>query len=590
MEFDLSGELDQGFTATDVKASERRLGRYELIYSIGEGGMANVFLARSSGPAGFHKWFAIKRIHPHLARDQKFVDMFLDEARIAAAIEHQNVAHVFDLGEAGGAYFLAMEYLHGESLYGLTRESVTLGGALDGRIAAYVTARALDGLHFAHEATGRGGKQLNLVHRDVSPQNIFVTYDGQVKLTDFGVAKAANRLTNTETGLMKGKIAYASPEQLRGEPLDRRTDIFAMAICLWEITTGRRLFKGNSNAETLYRVSSGYRVSPSSLVPGYPAELERIVTKGLAQDREERYATADEFARDLDRFVARSGDPIGSREVKTLMHALFADQINEKEAILNRPVKQVSGHSETEIAPPPHSEVRPISRNSTSTPRPARNIVGLATIIGLVAIILAGGVWWAKQSPAPQHATIQVDTIPRGATVRLDGMSLPGSTPVLAQAVSFGSHHIMIELEGHERLEQTFDVSQPTVQLSFTLAATTPSPPPSLPDAALAVDPTSVETETETVEATAPASPRTAPRTPSRTTPERGRATLNLITNPSARVWVNGRVVGNTPLHRVNIPAGRVTLRMQQPGSSRSLTKSLRVQPGDNISRRFVLP
>jgi serine/threonine protein kinase len=544
--------------------------------------MANVYLARTSGPAGFHKWFAIKRIHPHLARDQKFVDMFLDEARIAAAIEHQNVAHVFDLGEADGAFFLAMEYLHGESLFGLTRESVRAGGAVSGRLAAYITARALDGLHFAHEATGRDGQKLNLVHRDVSPQNIFVTYDGQVKLTDFGVAKAANRLTNTETGLMKGKLAYASPEQLRGEPLDRRTDIFAMAICLWEITTGRRLFKGNSNAETLYKVSSGFRVPPSEIMADYPKELERIVARGLAHDRGDRYATAEEFARDLDLFVARTGDPIGAREVKTLMHALFREQIAEKDEVLKRPVLQHEETSQPSIPAVSQSEVRPIQRPQETAPAPTPNRWGLGAIILLAMGVLGGGLWWAQQADPIAHATVQIDTIPRGATVRLDGVPLSASTPVLARSVPYGSHRVMIEHEGHERLEEVFEVAQSTVELSFNLTATPEPVAPSPPDAAVGVAEPAPQAEPDTPE---------RPRTDSpRATPERGRATLNLITSPSARVWVNGRSVGNTPLHRVTIPAGRVTLRMQQPGAARAMTKSLRVQPGETISRRFVLP
>ena len=228
----LFGLGEEGDEPTKIEEA-KKLGRYELVWELGTGGMASVYLARVRGPAGFNKWLAIKRIHPHLAKDPRFVEMFLDEARIAAAVHHPNVAHVFDLGDDAGERFLAMEYLHGEHLGTVAVRAVRERGRLEPELAARIIASAADGLHHAHEARDAEGRHLGLVHRDVSPQNIFVTYDGSVKLTDFGIAKAAGRLTHTQTGGTKGKVSYMAPEQALGHAVDRRTDVWALGVVLW---------------------------------------------------------------------------------------------------------------------------------------------------------------------------------------------------------------------------------------------------------------------------------------------------------------------------------------------------------------------
>ncbi|MFW5921521.1 MAG: serine/threonine protein kinase, partial [Polyangiales bacterium] len=330
-ELDVVEELPE---ITKIEQDGRRIGRYELVYELGTGGMANVYLARARGPAGFNKWFAIKRIHPHLAKDRRFVRMFLDEARIAAAVQHPNVAQVFDLGEEDGEHYISMEYLHGEHLGALIARAVREWGRLPPALAAALVARAADGLHHAHEVKDPQGNPLGLVHRDVSPHNIFITYDGQVKITDFGVAKAGNRLTNTQTGTLKGKLAYLSPEQALGQEIDRRSDIFALGVVLWEITTGRRLFKAETDAQTLMRVTSGRVRAPSDILPDFPAELEQIILRALASKPDKRYASASAMARDLDRYVASTAEPAGASEVAAAMHQLFPDRLVAKEEIL----------------------------------------------------------------------------------------------------------------------------------------------------------------------------------------------------------------------------------------------------------------
>ncbi len=310
------------------------LGRYRVVDEIGIGGMASVHLARMDGPGGFQKWVAIKRIHSHLVEDDSFIQMFLDEARVAARISHPNVATVFDLGKHEETYWIAMEYLHGEPLREVMRRTEELGAPMPPEIACRVIADAAEGLHAAHELLGKNGEQMGLVHRDVTPHNLFVTYDGTTKVVDFGIAKFASRMSQTRAGTLKGKLAYMSPEQVHGETIDRRTDIFALGVVLWELTTGQRLFRMESDLDTLAKVQECNVPRPSTLVRGYPIDLEKIVMKALAKNRGERFKTAREFSRALQSLLMRRGLFIASDEVAAYTHSIFAERIQKREAHL----------------------------------------------------------------------------------------------------------------------------------------------------------------------------------------------------------------------------------------------------------------
>jgi serine/threonine-protein kinase len=310
------------------------LGRYRVVDEIGIGGMASVHLARMDGPGGFQKWVAIKRIHPHLVEDQTFIHMFLDEARIAARISHPNVATVFDLGEHENTYWIAMEYLHGEPLREVMRRTEEIGQPMPPEIACRVIADAAEGLHSAHELLGKNGEKLGLVHRDVTPHNLFVTYDGSTKVVDFGIAKFSSRMSSTRAGTLKGKLAYMSPEQVHGEGIDRRTDIFALAVVLWELTTGQRLFRMESDLDTLAKVQECNVPRPSTIVRGYPIDLEKIVMKALSKNRGERFKSARELSRALQSLLMRRGLFIASDEVAAYMKQIFDERIKKREAHL----------------------------------------------------------------------------------------------------------------------------------------------------------------------------------------------------------------------------------------------------------------
>jgi len=275
------------------------IGRYVLYGAIASGGMATVHFGRLVGPAGFARPVAIKRLHAQFARDPEFVKMFLDEARLAARVSHPNVVQTLDLVEATDEVFLVMDYVRGLALASLVRTLRAAGTRIPPAIAIGILVGVLEGLHAAHEAKNDMGERLDLVHRDVSPQNILVGTDGVARLLDFGVAKAAGRAQSTRDGQVKGKVAYMAPEQVQGQPLTRRTDIFAASVVLWEILTGRRLFFGDSDADSLRRVLNEEVPLPSSVVPELPPELDRVVMRGLERDAAKRYATAHDMALDL---------------------------------------------------------------------------------------------------------------------------------------------------------------------------------------------------------------------------------------------------------------------------------------------------
>lgn len=279
----------------------RVLGRYALFDEIAAGGMATVHLGRMLGPVGFAKTVAIKCLHPHLARDPEFVSMFLDEARLAARIQHPNVVATLDVVAEHGEVFLVLDYVQGESLSHLLKATRIKGTLVEPRIVASILVNALHGLHAAHEAQDEHGRQLGIVHRDISPQNLLVGIDGVARVLDFGVAKAAGRLQSTRDGQLKGKLAYMAPEQIRGDEVDRRTDIYAAAVVLWEGLVGRRLAVGTNEGQVLASVLAGNFPAPSQAAPGVTAAADAIVMRGLQPDINQRFHTAREMAITLER-------------------------------------------------------------------------------------------------------------------------------------------------------------------------------------------------------------------------------------------------------------------------------------------------
>lgn len=319
----------------EPSAARERMGRYELVSEIASGGMGSVFLARLLGDADVARVVAIKRIHPHLARSPGVAEMFLDEARIAARIDHPNVCQVYEYGREAGASFLAMEFLAGESLLSVVRRLAATRASLDplahAARVAFVIAEVCDGLHAAHEVRDANGERLDVVHRDVSPHNVFVTFDGAVKVVDFGIASASSRLHHTETGTIKGKFAYMAPEQLRGARADRRADVWAVGVVLWELLTLRRLFRNENPSAVVQAVESQPIALPSEVLEGLPVAFDAIAARALQRDLAQRTATAQSLSTELREAIHRLGVKVDRGEIAAWMATLFPDGAQRRE-------------------------------------------------------------------------------------------------------------------------------------------------------------------------------------------------------------------------------------------------------------------
>jgi len=334
------------------RTAPERIGRYELCFELASGGMATVYLARIHGSSGFEKLVALKRIHPHLAKEKQYIEMFLDEAKIASRISHPNVCSVFDFGHADGEYYIAMEYLVGEPLsrlYGrVARIREQRRHPLMPLRMAGIIAHACEGLHAAHELKDANGDPLHVVHRDASPRNLFVTYDGSVQVVDFGVASARQRMHHTATGQIKGTFAYMAPEQLRAGQIDRRVDVWALGVGLWEMLAFKRLFRRDTTANTVHAILYDEIVPPSAhRSSAIPAEIDELVLKALARDPKDRWQNARDMGRALWQVIGAQQEIIGAADLSDWMSELFPQgearkgQLMEIARLVHEPVPAV---------------------------------------------------------------------------------------------------------------------------------------------------------------------------------------------------------------------------------------------------------
>ncbi len=442
--------------ASDGPASfeAEAVGRYVVVRELASGGMATVHLARYESAFGLQRIVALKRIHPHLAGERRFVEMFFDEARLAARIDHPFVCRVLDFGRADGSFFLAMEYLAGEPLSVVRRALRKRPEALGHERHPYRVARMLadlaEGLHAAHELRS-GSDSEGLVHRDVSPGNLYLLYDGTVRVADFGIARAAHRLHRTETGTVKGTFAYASPEQLRGERLDRRSDVWSLGVVLWELLTGERLFRRAEPGETVRLVSTMPIAPPSSVRPGIPAVMDDVVMTALRRRSERRFPSARAMAEALEQVIEQDGVAVSRAELGGWLRELVPGGAERVEQLV------LEASDDSEVAPTRLALVdRGAStvRGPTSPPGEAPTEVreGRGTVappasfsspwlLALLGAVLLGGAaaWWswsryapASTSPSSTNAGDQVPAAPGSMSSR-SGVAEPDDDPMPAQ-------------------------------------------------------------------------------------------------------------------------------------------------------------
>ena len=605
-----------GAAESSATTETGKLGRYQLLQKLASGGMASVYLARAAGPAGFEKVVALKRIHPHLADEKSFVDMFLDEARIASRIDHANVCSVFDFGEAEGTYYIAMEYLAGEPFSQIAKNMARSAEHLRDPRRAYFVARmiadASEGLHAAHELRSREGELLNVVHRDISPQNLFITYDGVVKVVDFGIASAADRLHHTQGAEVKGKFSYMAPEQARGAKgaaLDRRADVFALGIVLWEMLALKRLFRRDTPAETLMALVNDPILTPSSQRPGLTTDFDAIVMKALARKAEERYPSARELGRDLGKAIGKAGEVMGAVDLSEWLETLVPDarersrrQIEnalhgDSQRAPSVPQAEVSGsdivvleQSNVQLrppvqlsdSPPPVTVTEARTGRGDAVPAPAtRSPLSTALYVGAALVVLlgVGGVALAvglgvgsggddaAQTSPPAVAPVPM---PSGSVVvAVPSVPVP-SVPVPRVAVPVPSvpvprvppPGVVAQVPAPPTVPVGHAPSGPTTRVNPVLAA---GPRPHTP-------------------AHAPQSPRPPAGGGESTLPPPhpvGEGTL-VVSTPGG--WANvydraGRLLGQTPL-RTQLPAGEQTLSLRPFGQPPAISVSVSITAG----------
>jgi serine/threonine-protein kinase len=468
-------------------SAERRVfGKYRVLARLGRGGMGDVYLAVNIGPAGVSKLIVVKELRDQLASVTEARSMFLDEARIATRLNHPNVVQTFEVVEDGESLYLTMEYLEGQPFQNLVRGAKR--SLVPTSIRLRILADTLAALHYAHELTDYDGTPLNVVHRDVSPHNVIVTYDGTAKLVDFGIAKAADAKTVTESGIFKGKVRFSSPEQIGGtETVDRRSDVFAAGAVLWEILTGEQMWKGLPDTKVLLELASGRIPAPRSADPEIPAALDAICTKAMAFVPEDRYATANDFREAILDYLKSTEE--AETPVAEVMAAAFGDQRREMRAIVDAEIRSVREATSESIrmrrvplisVPPVDGPTRATGMAHAKSSRGAPSSKVVVPVALLVCALLAAAIYGSfpgrpARSALPPAASlptaapmpsgvaplvrVRLSTHPAGAHLKLDGVPLATNPYESSMPPDVGTHKILAEADGFEprEIETTFE-------------------------------------------------------------------------------------------------------------------------------------
>ena len=603
------------------------LGKYEIIKRLATGGMAEIFLARVSGLPGFQKMVVIKRILPQLATKTDFVEMFLDEARIAATLQHPNVVQMYDVGVVDGNYFIAMEYLHGEDVRSLMRALHRKDQKLPVEHALNIVIGVASGLHYAHEKVGFDGKPLEIVHRDVTPQNIIVTYDGAVKLLDFGIAKASNRFGETRFGTLKGKVPYMSPEQCRGEPLDRRSDIFSLGIMLYELTLGKRLYQGKSDFEVLKQIVEGTVTAPHELDKDYPPELEKIVMRALEKEKDKRYQTARDIQADLESMVRADRLHVSPIAMTHFMEETFGQKIEAwreaqakgvtlGEHLEKLPVAPDNALSDDDLEEIGETQAREAEKIAKERAAFRQRIERASSGVHNVSPVAMEAVTRAMQAPQADDEALLIPARRRPPWL------------VIGTAALVATVGVAMVMHSRKAPEATPAASATTPTPAATAATSTPTVTPLEPSAApkpaepAPSEPTSKPEPAEPTAAATPKSaahhahrpkpgtasakatsaaqssstPRAAPLAPIQspdakkepTAPVKleGEGTLLLATSPWCNVRIDGVDKGPTPIN-VKLPAGKHTVVLTNPEFKINRSLPVMIMPNETNRKRY---
>jgi serine/threonine-protein kinase len=497
----------------EAARSGRQFGKYLLVRQIATGGMAEVYLARQTGPGGFEKQCVIKRMLPQLAIDKAFVQMFLDEARIAAHLAHPNIVQVYDFGQVGPDYFIAMEYVRGIDLNQLQSAA---NGRLPAAIALRIVAAVAEGLDHAHRASDSRGQPLGLVHRDVTPSNVIVSYDGVAKILDFGIAKASARVSRTDVGVIKGKIPYMSPEQVQGEPLDGRSDIFSLGVMLYELTVGEKPFDGTNPAEVSLKILHDEPRPPEVIVDGFPSELSAIILRALAKKPIDRFESAREFHLALEDAMSKLAARATSHDVAAFVTS----------AVPPRAEEDAAGTSGSDVSPEATDPTVAMSRQALERPTAQTPVVAAAPIGG------------DEEPPAPVVGDLG---IPAGAPdVRRNLGGGGGGTKyiilLLVVAVAVGFWYLRSKMGDAQKPEAATVTPAPTAPTTTPTTPTTPTPAPSTTPSASADAPKTAEAPKPAAEAPKAAeTPKVEPLKPEPSTAPPTTTTTSAAEKPASK-------------------------------------------------------
>jgi TonB family protein len=603
-------------------------GQYEIIERIASGGMAELYKAKRTGVEGFQKIVAIKKILPHLADDEEFITMFADEAKLAAQLNHPNIIHIYDLGKIqAGGYFIAMEYVDGRDLRAIQKSGRELDAPLPVPLAVYIASKVASALDYAHRRRDAEGHDLHIVHRDVSPQNILISYEGDIKLCDFGIAKANSKASQTQSGALKGKLQYMSPEQAWAKPIDRRSDLFSLGVVLHELLTGDRLFRGDTDIQVLEKVRTAEVIPPSRMNPEVPKNLDGVLLRCLAKDPEERYANASDLLRDLDSVLYSYTPAPGSADVAIYLHRLQAEETAIAEARAREAAQAQAEQAQTAASgldetarrrkskavpirrtgpapkaaeppapppPPPSKPARPApppppEPSTTSSPEifasaaRAEAETGKRTplfiAIGIAAAVLAGfGIWKAtKKDTAP--APVVVPTHAPAVVVATE-VPAPAFVPTAAPAIDSKAVEAEVQRQlaaKRKELERAAAAAAPAIPKKQEAAPAVSAPEPTAPAPPTEAAPTPVPTARPEPSPVPTEPPQTVPPAPPAHETQRGD-----LVGPGAGViepvLVSVPRVSYPPLARERRVAGKVVVLVQVDENGRVVES--RVQQG----------
>ncbi len=527
-----------------------RLGKYQLVRKLATGGMAEVFLARAEGPMGFAKKLVVKRILPQFCEDPGFVNMFLGEAKLAAELNHPNVVQIFDFGEVDGRFFIAMELIDGPNLRVLNNAARAQGHTIGFEYCAKLVAAAAEGLHYAHELKDQAGHALNLVHRDISPDNILVSRQGTVKVVDFGIAKANTSPNLTRSGVLKGKMAYMPPEQLGRKILDRRVDIYALGVVLYELVTGSMPFDATSEVSIIQAVMSESPLERVSTRRGdVPKQLDDIITKCLDKNRDYRYATCRELQVDLERFILTSGHPITTGELSELVGKLVPPMPSDTEIPAPPRATDAAGSGELELDKTYRRDGAKISKTDLAQVEPPKDRPGppvankgasrgavMVLAASVALLVLAVGVWFVVKKPFG----------PSGPGPGIPVIEAPDAGPLV--------------------------VAPPPVEAKDAAVE-----PPPVVDAGAPVD---------AGPAVAPVADAGEKPPPHHVTPAAHALPVEFRIRPFATVYVDGKQIGQTPFDPVSLSVGKHKVRLVNETLGKNVTLDFVVKPGEeNVFR-----